>query len=165
MPAFSYSNDEPPCGNFNLNDSQSITQWLTRFRLLAAPSQIQTYPMIHISVVHQEEGRSWLDTLKSSNYKILENCEMDDWDEIEPDTALEKISQNLHESQAYSIVIMNKDIANSWARSFIESLTAGGVIQWYRNDDQVTENTFDFCVVGVDTVSNSIGYLLITDED
>ena len=60
---------------------------------------------------------------------------------------------------------MNKDIANSWARSFIESLTAGGVIRWYRNDDQVTENTFDFCVVGVDTVSNSIGYLLITDED
>ena len=98
MPVFSYSNDEPPCRNFNRYDSQSITQWLTSFRLLAASQIHHTYPMIHINVVHQEEGRSWLDTLKSSNNKILGNCEMDDWDEIEPDTALDKISQNLHES-------------------------------------------------------------------
>lgn len=172
----SRQNDAVPSHNFEPSDiygestaESSITLWLDAFRRL---SRVDS--SVHINIIRLKEERPWLETLKNSNDEFCGNVEMDDWSEVESATAIRCIGDKLHKSMAYSVVVMDEQIARSWARSLVESFAASheSSVTWYTNLDvqdsswnPVTESTFDFCAVGVDTASKSIGYLLMTDED
>jgi len=171
-------NDTVPSHNFEPSDihgkstaESSITQWLGTFRRLWRVDS-----SVHINIIPLEEERPWLVTLKNSNNEFLGDVEMDDWSEVQPAAAIECIGNKLHKTMAYSVEVMDEQIARSWARSLVESFAASdgssGAVTWYTNVDlednswnPVTESTFDFCLVGVDTASKSIGFLLMTDED
>ena len=129
---------------------------------------------VRCDVIALDESISWLDALKNKNATFTRDCEDEDFNVIDSLEAQSMIKDHLNKTMAYSVVVMDEDIADSWARSFVESFTRQDStgVTWYSNrgDDfrdwnPVTEATFDFCVVVVDSVSNAVGYLLITDED
>ena len=144
----------------------SVESWLRAFRTLS----VFTYTTYtDIICMETEQGRSWLDTLKNSQEVLTGNCELDDFEACDAEEARVMMKNGLHKSMAYSVVLVDEETAGAWAQSFIESFSE--TTQWYSNREQggswspVTEATFDFCLVAVDSVSNAIGYLLVTDED
>jgi hypothetical protein len=157
----------------------SITQWRNGFRQLWPGDEDEDEKGVYMNIIHLEEERPWLETLKNSNHEFhvpLGDIDMECWQVVQPEAAIQLIANKLHRSMAYDVVLVDKQIANSWANSLVESFTSDegtGAVTWYTNWDPeegnswnpVTENTFDFCAVGVDTASKSIGYLLMTDED
>jgi hypothetical protein len=98
------------------------------------------------------------------------------------------MQEGLHKSMAYRAVIMSEDAAGALAQSFVASFPRGGDGETkteteteaearkrqtqYSNQEAtgaclnpVTSAIFDLCVVAIRTASNTLGYLLITDED
>ena len=168
-------NESMPSQNFRPSDihlentveTSSVTQWRNGFRNIW-PEDEHTY----MNIIRLEEEKPWLETLKESNDEFLGDIDLEDWSVIEPDAAIKLIGNKLHKSMAYSVVIVDEQIATSWAHSLVESFATSdeGAVTWYTNVEDhswnpVSNSTFDFCAVGVDTASKSIGYLLITDED
>lgn len=151
--------------------SNSVTQWLTSFRTM---SERRLDSDIDVIGLDEGQGLSWLDALKQSQEKFEGNCEMSDFEECDADSARTQMKMRLHKSMAYSVVFMEEDAADAWARSFVDSFSSPDTL-WYSNWEvgtgnssswnPVTSATFDLCIVAVDTASSTIGYLLVTDED
>ena len=163
----SMSSDPIPSNNFSLEDVDGVAQWVARFHSLYFCS----FGSVRCDIIALDEAISWLDALKNKNATFTGDCEDEDFDVIDSLEVQSMMRDYLHKTMAYSVVVMDEDIADSWARSFVESFTRQDStgVTWYSNRgdgwNPVTEATFDFCVVVVDSVSNAVGYLLITDED
>ena len=156
----------PLLATFDPYDEAQTSAWLDSFAKLTESGPhghlyCGTAGVFEFDFVSGEIGE-WLSVLKDKVDDLLDDLSADDYSEEDQSLFQTQLAASLHTSMAYSSTMLKEEVANEWAKSFMNSMDGG---KFFRSDigSCMTASTFDTMYVAA--VGTKVAYILIQDED
>ena len=154
----------PLLATFDPYDEAQTSAWLDSFakltesgphgRLYNCTAGVFEFDFVSGEIVE------WLSVLKDKVDDLLDNLSADDYSEEDQSLFQTQLAASLHTSMAYSSTMLKEEVANEWAKSFMNSMDGG---KFFRSNMCLTASTFDTMYVAA--VGTKVAYILIQDED